>query len=150
MFASARIAVPELIVRRRGDPASDVTGQTAQQKGIGMGISERKGAARPLRDLELRWWRRRRACWQSSSDIGACAVSGLDKSVAEQMLISSHDGIAPDAKLLREGPTRRQFHLWSQEAVNNRGTQRRMHLLSMIADRSVQADRKVEYLPSPA
>jgi hypothetical protein len=65
------------------------------------------------------------------------------------MLISSHDGIAPDPKLLREGPTRWQFHLWPQEAVNNRGTQRCMHLLSMIADRSVQADRKVESVPSP-
>src|SRR5204863_5069742 len=52
VLTAARIAVAELIAARGCDPAPDIAGQTAQQRGIRMPVSERKGASFSLRDLE--------------------------------------------------------------------------------------------------
>jgi hypothetical protein len=61
-------------------------------------------------------------------------MSRLDEAVAEQILISCHNSIAPDAELFRQCPARREFHFWLQETVDDLGAQRRMYLPPVIAD----------------
>lgn len=142
MQAAARVAIGEVVDARLRDMTPGGRSQPCKKSRLHMGLAESEGrpAAKGQRDIRCRCNGRR--CRQAGRDIGARAVTGLDQSVAREMLIGRNDHIAAYAKSGGKLAARRQTGAGRQQTVDDGGTQPTVDPKRLVADRAIKFDRR--------
>jgi hypothetical protein len=76
-------------------------------------------------------------------------MAGFDQAVAQQMLVSCNNSIAPNFQLLCERPAGWQLQARREQSVDYRRPEGGVHLPRLIANGGIEPDRQIQHLPFP-